>query len=79
MQLARRLNDTRTSKAIVDHGNPDAWNGTPTTATVMRPNDAEVFDGVIGALDFYLDGSLDVRCFTSLNPHLHRAPSSVVD
>lgn len=67
-QSAQRLNNTCTGMAVVDHGNPGARPGTPTTATV----DAEVFLGLIGALEFY-SWILDVRCVTSLNPkpHLH--------
>ena len=40
--------------AIVDHGNPGAWHGTSATApatTVACANDAEVLEGLLGALD----------------------------
>ena len=40
--------------AIVDHGNPGAWHGTSASApatTVPCTTDAEVVDGIIGALD----------------------------
>ncbi len=40
--------------AIVDHGNPGAWHGMSASApatTVACTNDAEVLDGVLGALD----------------------------
>ncbi|KAF8496216.1 hypothetical protein F5888DRAFT_1706478 [Russula emetica] len=40
--------------AIVDHGNPGAWHGTSASApatTVACTNDAEVLEGVLGALD----------------------------
>ena len=43
MQSARRLNDMRTGMAIVYLGNPGAWHGTPTTATVVHPNDSGGF------------------------------------
>jgi hypothetical protein len=40
--------------AIVDHNNPGAWHGTSETApvtTVACASDAEVCDGLLGALD----------------------------
>ena len=40
--------------AIVDHGNPGAWHGTSPSApatTVPCTTDAEVLDGILGALD----------------------------
>ncbi|KAF8462662.1 hypothetical protein DFH94DRAFT_831793 [Russula ochroleuca] len=40
--------------AIVDHGNPGAWHGTSADApatTVPCTNDAEILEGVLGALD----------------------------
>jgi RNA exonuclease 1 len=40
--------------AIVDHGNPGAWHGTSVTApatTVGCANDADVLQGLLGALD----------------------------
>jgi RNA exonuclease 1 len=40
--------------AIVDHGNPGAWHGTSPTApatTIACTSDAEVVEGVVGALD----------------------------
>ena len=39
---------------IVDHGNPGAWHDTSASALAMTAscmNDAEVPDGVLGALD----------------------------
>ena len=39
---------------IVDHGNPGAWHGTSASApatTVPCTTDAEVLDGILGALD----------------------------
>ncbi|KAN0141735.1 hypothetical protein V8E53_000197 [Lactarius tabidus] len=50
----RGSNGGRTRTAIVDHGNPGAWHGTSATApatTVACANDAEVLDGLVGALD----------------------------
>lgn len=47
-------NGARTRTAIVDQGNPGAWNGTLITAratTVACVNDAKVLDGLLGALD----------------------------
>ena len=43
MQSVQRLNDLRTGIKIVDHGNPSAWHGTPTTVTVVHPNDSGGF------------------------------------
>ena len=40
--------------AIIDQGNPGAWHGTSATApatTVACTSDAEVLDGLMGALD----------------------------
>ena len=45
-----------THTAIVDHGNPGAWHGTSATApatTIACANDAEVHDGLLGALDWH--------------------------
>ncbi|KAN0141760.1 hypothetical protein V8E53_000222 [Lactarius tabidus] len=50
----RGSNGGRTRTAIVDHGNPGAWHGASATApatTVACANDAEVLDGLVGALD----------------------------
>ncbi|KAH8999593.1 hypothetical protein EDB86DRAFT_2908694 [Lactarius hatsudake] len=50
----RGSNGARTRTAIVDHGNPGAWHGGSATApatTVACANDAEVLDGLVGALD----------------------------
>ena len=50
----RGSNGAPTRTAIVDHGNPGAWHGTSATApatTVACANDAEVLDGLLGALD----------------------------
>ncbi|KAN0141724.1 hypothetical protein V8E53_000186 [Lactarius tabidus] len=50
----RGSNGGRTRTAIVDHGNPGAWHSTSATApatTVACANDAEVLDGLVGALD----------------------------
>ncbi|KAF8259317.1 ribonuclease H-like domain-containing protein [Lactarius quietus] len=50
----RGSNGAPTRTAIVDHGNPGAWHGTSATApatTVACANDAEVLDGLVGALD----------------------------
>ena len=65
MQSVQRLNDTRTGMAIVDHGNPGTWHGTRRLRLSYVRITAEVFDVVIGAMDLYSDGSLDVRCATS--------------
>ncbi|KAH9037515.1 hypothetical protein EDB85DRAFT_2072974 [Lactarius pseudohatsudake] len=51
---SRGSNGARTRTAIVDHGNPGAWHGGSATApatTVACANDAEVLDGLVGALD----------------------------
>ena len=38
--------------AIVDHGNPGTWHGTPATVPMsLCAYDVEVFDGLLGALD----------------------------
>ncbi|KAN0141439.1 hypothetical protein V8E53_000684 [Lactarius tabidus] len=50
----RGSNGRRTRTAIVDHGNPGAWHGASATApapTVACANDAEVLNGLVGALD----------------------------
>ncbi|KAI9432797.1 hypothetical protein H4582DRAFT_2083191 [Lactarius indigo] len=50
----RGSNGARTRTAIVDHGNPGAWHGGSATApatTIACANDAEVLDGLVGALD----------------------------
>ncbi|KAH9061888.1 hypothetical protein EDB87DRAFT_383981 [Lactarius vividus] len=50
----RGSNGAPTRTAIVDHGNPGAWHGASATApatTVACANDAEVLDGLVGALD----------------------------
>ena len=50
----RGSNGARTRTAIVDHGNPGAWHGTSATAPatiIACANDAEVLDGLLGALD----------------------------
>ena len=50
----RGSNGSHTRTAIVDHGNPGAWHRTSATApatTVACASDAEVHDGIIGALD----------------------------
>ena len=47
-----RLINARTRTAIIDHGNPGAWLGT----TVACANDAEVLDGLLGALDSHEGG-----------------------
>ncbi|KAN0141726.1 hypothetical protein V8E53_000188 [Lactarius tabidus] len=50
----RGSNGGRMRTAIVDHGNPGAWYGASVTApatTVACANDAEVLDGLVGALD----------------------------
>ena len=65
MQSVQRLNDTRTGMAIVDHGNPGAWDGTRRLRLSYIRMTTKVFDGMVGALDLYSDGSLDVRCATS--------------
>ena len=65
MQSVQRLNDIRTGMAIVDPGNPGALDGTRRLRLSYIRMTTEVFDGMIGALDFYSDGSLDVRCATS--------------
>jgi RNA exonuclease 1 len=39
---------------IIDHGNPGAWHSTLVTApmtTIAYANDAEVLNGLLGALD----------------------------
>ncbi|KAI0266318.1 hypothetical protein BGY98DRAFT_1191446 [Russula aff. rugulosa BPL654] len=60
-RIARSQSHTRSGgagggarAAIVDHGNPGAWHGTSASApatTVPCTNDAEVIEGVVGALD----------------------------
>ena len=50
----RGSNGAPTRTAIVDHGNPGAWHGTSATApatTIACASDAEVLDGLLGALD----------------------------
>jgi hypothetical protein len=52
----RGSNGASTRTAIVDHGNPGARHSTsvtvPTT-TIAYANDAEVLDGLLGALDLH--------------------------
>lgn len=48
----RESNGARTCMAIVDHGNPGTWHGTPATVPMsLCAYDVEVFDGLLGALD----------------------------
>jgi len=52
--VTRGPNGARTCTTIVDHGYLSAWHGTSATApstTVACANDAEVLDGLLGALD----------------------------
>jgi hypothetical protein len=59
-----------THTAIVDHGNPGAWPGTPATAPATAvPCANGAFRRVLGALDsheFVFGGQM---CVTSLNPN----------
>ena len=52
-RIARAGTSART--AIVDHGNPGAWYGTSAMApaTTVCTSDAEVLEGVLGALDLH--------------------------
>lgn len=60
-RIARSQSHTRSGgdsggarAVIVDHGNPGAWHGASASApatTVACTNDAEVLEGVLGALD----------------------------
>ena len=48
----RESNGARTCMAIVDHGNPGTWHGTPATVPMsLCAYDVEVLDGLLGALD----------------------------